>query len=634
MKLRVIILLILGTFILISCNFTLAEDITPPPDYVPPTPVPTLGPLYPAQAPSIENGAAIFSEKCAPCHGETGMGDGEQGIQLQGVTVPAFGLPEIARPASLSQWYTTVTRGNIERFMPPFTSLSDQERWDVVAYAMTFHTTKDEIEKGRELFEANCADCSIDYFKDQLKMSSLSEVELARIIKEGNEELKAFGENLDEDEVWAVAAYLRTLSFGTAPVAAVSTPLTPRVTEPTSVSQTPVSPVGTPIEGTAQVVVPSEATGISQPGFGTVRGLVENKTGVDLPADLKITLRGFDHGTDPNSTPEEVLSLDGIANANGTFTFDNVEMPASRIFMAQINHEGITLQSEFAVVQEGMSALDLSPIILYGTTNDPSALVIDDARIFFEYAENEIQVYGIYSFRNLTDKTIVAKLKDGMEIPFIKSPQGAQPLGFEPMQDSQPITSTADNIAFPPNELPYGLIVFSTMEKADQIEVTYPFDLSVASLTVFLPEGVSAEGSQLTDHGVQTIERLNFQMYAAGNLPAGNTLRFTLSGIPKEPSTLPSTSTSESEPNRSILFGAGALGLALILAGGWIYMRDRQRIEENNHKDEIGEFESPEEIMDAIIALDDLHQAKRISNEAYEKRRNELKEILRNELRD
>jgi len=634
MKIRDITLLIFGILILTACNFTLAEDITPPPNYVPPTPVPTLGPLYPAQTPSTGNGAAIYSEKCAPCHGETGMGDGPQGIQLQGVTVPAFGLPEIARPASLAQWYTTVTRGNIERFMPPFASLSDQERWDVVAYAMTFHTTEDEIEKGRELFEANCADCPTDYFKDQLKMASLSEVELARIVKEGNDEVKAFGQNLDEDEVWAVAAYLRTLSFSTASVASVSSPLAPPATEAVAISQTPVSPVGTPIEGTAQATVPSELTEISKPGFGTITGLIENKTGVDLPSNLEITLRGFDHGTDPNATPTEILSLDGIVNANGTFTFENVEMPANRIFLAQVDHAGITLQSEFAVVKEGVSTLNLSPIILYGTTDDPSALTIDDARIFYDYAESEIQVYGVYTFRNLTDKTIIAKLKDGVEIPFIKSPEGAQPLGFEPMQDSQPITSKDDNIAFPPNEQPYGLIVYSTMTKGNQVEITHPFVLSVASLTVFLPEGVNAEGSQLTDHGVQTIEGLNFQMYAAGNLPAGNTLRFTLSGIPKEASTSPPASTIESNPNRSILFGAAALGLALILAGAWIYIRDHQNFEENNQRDEGDEFESPEEVMDAIIALDDLHQAKRISDGPYQKRRNELKEILRNEISD
>jgi hypothetical protein len=97
MKFSRFILLTLLTIISASCNFTLAEDVTPPPNYVAPTPAPTLGPLYPAYAPNIENGAAIYVEKCAPCHGETGLGDGEQGIQL-GVTVPAFGLPEVARP--------------------------------------------------------------------------------------------------------------------------------------------------------------------------------------------------------------------------------------------------------------------------------------------------------------------------------------------------------------------------------------------------------------------------------------------------------------------------------------------------------------------------------------------------------
>src|SRR5829696_778047 len=155
MKLRNLVLFIFLTILATACNFTLAEDITPPPNYVAPTPAPTLV-LSPAQAPSVENGNAIFAEKCAPCHGETGLGDGEQGIQL-GVTVPAFGLQEVARPASLAQWYTTVTRGNMERFMPPFTSLSDQERWDVSAYAMTLHTSQEEIEKGKQLFETNCA---------------------------------------------------------------------------------------------------------------------------------------------------------------------------------------------------------------------------------------------------------------------------------------------------------------------------------------------------------------------------------------------------------------------------------------------------------------------------------------------
>ena len=625
------------SILLSACNFTLAEDVTPPPNYVAPTPAPTLGPLYPAQAPSVENGAAIYVEKCAPCHGETGLGDGEQGILLN-VPVPAFGLPEIARPASLAQWYIMVTRGNIERFMPPFTSLNDQERWDVVAYAMTLHTTKSEIEKGRALFETNCADCSTDFFKDQAKMSALNEVELARIIKVGNDEVKAFGADLDEDDVWAVAAYLRTLPFTTTSVASASTPLSS--TEPATVSQTLIpaetgtpSAEGTAIEGTAQTTVPSEAAASAQPGVGIVNGSVENKTGAELPSDLKITLRGFDYGTDPNATPQEVLSLDGLVSADGKFTFENVEMPASRIFLAQLIHENITLQSDFAIVEEGASTLTLSPVILYGTTDDVSGLVIDDARIFFNYVEDEIRVISAYSFRNLTDKIVVVESEDGVEIPFIKVPEGAQVLGYEPMQDSQPFTANGNMLAFAPNEQPYGVIVVSTLVKNSEVEVSQLFVIPVTTLAVYVTEGVKAESAQLTDHGMQAVEGLNFQMYATGELNAGDTLTFTLSGAPRDAST--STSSSEPNTNKNLLIGAGALGIALIIAGAWLYMGDRFRTKEDaDSEDDEDEFETPEDVMDAIIALDDLKNAKKIPNDAYHKRRTELKERLRNKMED
>ncbi len=40
-------------------------------------------------------------------------------------------------------------------------------------------------------------------------------------------------------------------------------------------------------------------------------------------------------------------------------------------------------------------------------------------------------------------------------------------------------------------------------------------------------------------------------------------------------------------------------------------------------------FESTDEVMDAILALDDLHRAGKISDQAYQNRRDELKEILK-----
>ncbi|HLF73221.1 MAG TPA: c-type cytochrome [Anaerolineales bacterium] len=634
MKFRFAVIIVLA-FLLSACNFTLAEDITPPPNYVPPTPGPTLGPLYPAQAPSTENGAAIFAEKCAPCHGETGLGDGEQGIQL-GVTVPAFGLPEIARPASPAQWYTTVTRGNMERFMPPFASLSDRERWDVVAYALTLHMSEQEIARGRELFEANCADCPTEFFADQTQMSELSEVELARIARQGNEQVPPFGAALSDEEVWAVAAYLRTLSFDTAPVAGAAA--STATLEAVTVTETPVraeagTPAGTAlstVEGTEQVPATSEATAVARAGFGTVNGTVENKTGAALPSGLKVTLRGYDHGADPSAGPQEVFAQEGPVDADGSFVFENIEMPVNRIFLAELTFEGTNLQSGFAIVKEGDTSISLPPIAVYNRTDDTSGLVIDEARIFFEYGTDSVQVFNVYSFRNPTDEIIVVALDKNGEIPFLKAPEGSSGFGYEPMQGSESFLQTDNGFAIPPSENAYGLIAFASLPAAKKLEFSQTYILPVSAVTVFLPEGVTAEGAGMTDRSVQAIQNFNFQIYELESAGAGEKVSFTLSGTPKE-------TTTESAPaassNRNLLIGAGALGLGLILAGAWLYLRDRNRAEEEEEiADEEDEFESPEEVMDAIVALDDLYRAKKIAEEAYQKRRAELKEILKGKM--
>jgi len=68
----------------------------------------------------------------------------------------------------------------------------------------------------------------------------------------------------------------------------------------------------------------------------------------------------------------------------------------------------------------------------------------------------------------------------------------------------------------------------------------------------------------------------------------------------------------------------------LILAGVWMYLRDRNRPNEEIEEEETEEeFDNEEEILDAIIALDDLHRAGKIPDEAYQSRRAELKAKLK-----
>jgi mono/diheme cytochrome c family protein len=621
MKFRFIIPVILAVLIS-SCNFTLAQDVTPPPGYIPPTPAPTLS-LVPPQAPDVANGAVIYVEKCLPCHGETGMGDGPQGIQLQGVTVPAFALPEVARPKSPAQWYTVVTRGNIERFMPPFASLTDQERWDVVAYITTLHATDEKILMGRELFEANCANCATDLFKDQSRMASLTEVELARIVRLGNNEIEAFGENFSDDEMWAVAAYLRTLSFGTgSPVAAAQD-------EPTvaSVTRTPApADAGTP-SAEEQASAGNEATPVVREGYGSISGSIENRTGADLPSSLAVTLRGYEHDfSNPNTPPQEVVNLNASIASDGSFVFEDVELPMNRIFLAEMTYQGVTQKSEVVIVKDEQSTISLPPLKLYAVSTDHSNLTVDELNIFFDVSnEGAYEVLALYTFRNASNAIVSVTMGTQQEIPFLKYPVNAQGFGYQAVQDSAPFLSIDGGFAMPPNEQPYGILAIASIGREKSTSFTQPLVLPVTIVRIFVPDGLELKGDQVTQDSPQTIQGEVYQSYLASHLDAGDSLTFTVSGSPKT-SDIPGSVPS---PSSALLIGAGVLGLVLIAAGVWMYMRDRGQTTEDVDEEEDNEFESAEDAMDAIIALDDLHRAKKISDEAYQKRRAELKETLK-----
>lgn len=650
MKFRSLLILAFA-LLLTACSFSLAEDVTPPPGYVPPTPAPTLGPVFPAVAPDPARGAAIFAEKCAPCHGAQGLGDGPQGKQLP-VPVAPLGLPEFAAKASPARWFTVVTQGNLDRFMPPFASLNEQQRWDVVAYAFTLHTTPAQIEEGKALFEANCASCPTAPFTSQEKMAALTENDLANIVRQGEGEIPAFGSSLSEEQVAAVVAYLRSLSFAT-PTPPTSTPepvtatatstsaeATPAAVEGTATAPAEGTPAaagtatasveGTPVAAATQPEVTSEAP-------GKVAGTIENKSGVDLPADLTVRLRGFDHAQDA-SGPQETLTLEGTVQADGTFQFENVELPAGRIFIAEVTFQGITFQSDLGVVNAGDTQVNLPPVILYAPSDDFSTLSFTQVHIGFDFGtDGTIQVFEIYTFTNPTDRAIVIKT-DGTNVPFIALPANAQNIGFEIGQDSAPYFAAEGGFALLPSAQPYSLIAFFTLPyDARKTEIVQPFVIGAKSALLFVPEGVKVKGDSLTDSGPQTISNTTYQTFSAKDIAAGANLTFTLSGQPKQGGT---TQPAAASNQQTLLIGAGVLGVVLILAGVWLYWRDRNRsVEEDEENEEAVEdeteedgFETREDVLDAIVALDDLYRAGKINEEAYRKRREELKAKLKEEL--
>lgn len=624
MKLRHILLLALGTLLLAACNMTLAADVTPPPGYVPPTPVPTLGPLYPDQAPDVENGKAIYAEKCAACHGETGLGDGAQSKDLP-VSVIPIGLPEFSNEASPSDWYAVVTQGRLERFMPPFASLNDQERWDVVAYALTLHTTNEQIELGKSLFEANCADCG-EAFSNLQMMSALSEDDIVKFVREGNGNFPAFGSGFSDEEAYAVAAYIRTLTFAApaAPVAVAATETLAATEAVTTPAEGTPSAEATLTDGTPQAEVTEEPLSGS-----LIIGQIDNRTGEDLPSGLKVTLRGFDHGADPSAGPTEILNIQGDVNPDGSYAFE-AELIESQIYLSEVEINSMSYQSAFAVVPAGASELVLEPIVVYPTSDDVSQLQVEELQIYFDFASEETQIFAVYFITNTSEQTVLVPMAEGTNIPFISFPEGATGLGFETTDNSAKFVQTENGFAIPPSETPYGLIAFASIPKASELKIVQPALLPINSISLFLPEGMNAEGTTLTDTGIQNLQGANFHVYTAAPVAQDTNFEFTLTGEPASVSEAPDITQ-----NQTVLIGVGVLGVILILAGVFIYMRDRKKFAELDEEDDDevedddDRFEDSESIMDAIIALDDLHRAGKIADEAYKKRRAELTSALK-----
>ncbi|MCB9146255.1 MAG: cytochrome c [Anaerolineales bacterium] len=617
MKFRHTLLFIFAGILLAACNQTLAADVTPPPGYVPPTPVPTLGPLYPDQAPDIENGKVIYAEKCAACHGDEGLGNGSQSADLPVAVIP-IGLPEFSNDATPSAWYTVVTQGRLDRFMPPFASLTDQERWDVISYALMLQTTPEQIELGKSIFEEKCADCG-DAFTNLEMMSALSKANIIEMIRTGSGGFPAFGSDLSEEEAFAVAAYIRTLSF-----AAPAAPVAVEATEAPATAEAVSTPgEGTAVEGTPQAEVTPEAT--EAPADNTITGVIDNQTGKDLPADLTITLRGFDHGSDPAAGPTEILNIQGDVNPDGTFAFE-AELVENQIYLAEITVEGMKYKTEFAVVPAGATEIVLSPIVVYPTTEDTSVLQVEELQIFFDMAGEETQVFAVFFIMNTSDATVLVPMADGKTIPFISFPEGATGLGYETTDTSAAFVATDNGFAIPPSQDAYGLIAFSTLPTGDT-DVIQKTTLPVNSITLFLPEGVDADGATLTDTGVQDLQGTKFHIYNAAPLAQDDALEFTITGKPVTVAESPDVTQ-----NQTVLIGIGAFGVTLILAGIFLYWRDRNKEEDEDDEDDDEDddmYEDSESIMDAVIALDDLHRSGKIKDEAYNKRRAELMDALK-----
>jgi mono/diheme cytochrome c family protein len=510
--------------------------------------------------------------------------------QLPG-PVPDFASPDLARTTPPLDWFQIITEGRIDQLMPPFAdSLTEAERWDLVAFLYTLSTPASQIDDGKSIYTANCVRChgeggagdgpdamTLDKpspaFTDLAYMSAHTQVEFFNAVTLGvGEAMPQFETSLTESQRWAAVDYVRAFSYA--------------YVEP----------------------------GAPQPEqTGAVLGSVVNGTqGAAVPAGLEVTLHGFD---DINL----VSTLTTTVDANGAFAFAGVPYIAGRQFLVTAEYNGVTYGSDISGFEGGQPTLNIA-LRIYDSTVEAAALRVERFHMFVEFtAQGRATIGELFLLSNLGDRTYVAP-KGSPTVAFAL-PSGADDFNMQDGQEGVDYVRTAEGFAVMQPVVPGSgatqvLVSFSlpynrSLDFAQKM--LYPVE--VANILVSDLQ-VKLTGEGLQSLGTQDFQGVQFQSFNRDNLAAGDTLTFQVSG---RPSTSGPAGLAATDPV-SMAAGLGALGAVVLGIGYWWYRRTRRRTDGSLNR---------EDLLQAIVELDDAFAAGEVDEREYHRERAWLKAQLK-----
>lgn len=616
-------LVFLFVVMLLSSCTSFAEDVTPPPGYQPPPPPEaTATPeslVYPPTMPNPARGEPIYFEKCAPCHGETGLGDGPSAADLPN-PVAAIGSKDVAHQSTPADWYIMVARGNLERYMPPFSSLSVSQRWDVLAYVYSLSMTDDELAEGGSLFSENCAAChgvngdgtgpDADTlsqipgdFTNQAIMADESSLMLFEAITQGHDDMRAYGDELSETQRWVLADFVRALSFE------MSLPTADIVAaEPTQDAADQSSDSSAPAEPGEDA---NPAAGAA-PRQGSITVLVSHGMGADLPASLEITLYIYDGMNNPDTRVDQT-------SPEGMIIFDGIDFIEGLFYIASVEHEGVAFGSNFFQADAETTAAQLD-IAIFDTTTATDAVSIDRLHVFIEFVEPDIlQVVQLMLLTNNSPRVIIPEEGQEASLTFALPPE-ADNLWL-PGDSALPLFETVDSVGVAnihPSGEPYELMFAFEMPYEDhKLDLALPINYDTGAVIVMAPEdGVKLKSVQLETGTARDLEGMAYQSFSGSSLMAGDILSLSISGWPK---TNTGVATASEDSQSNLIIGLIVFGISLLGAGFYLWFKS------NANPDLLDDSENEENLMDAIVALDDLYQSGELPEDAYQTRREQLK---------
>ncbi len=310
-----------------------------------------------------------------------------------------------------------------------------------------------------------------------------------------------------------------------------------------------------------------------------------------------------------------------------------VDLPSSRY---QKNLDGYTYYplpiKEFFILPTPYNRLteelQNQIITIYEPGTDISLVKAQRMHIFFEFPkENVIRIVQLYILSNPSNFLVTASLAGNPVIVF-PLPSGAANLQFEGGTLGQRFVLTPDGFGdtrgISPGTDTQVLFSFELPYKTDLL-IPIKIPIPVDTINIMLPSSnVSVKSSQLQDLGEKSIQNTAWHVYTSSSLAAGSRLDLLVSGKPRM------ADPEEDELNTNLAVGVISISIVLFFVFIFVF----QKISFNKSQKTpvvVPTFdeENRDSSLDAIIALDDQHQAGQIPPAAYQERRAELKDRLR-----
>ena len=588
----------------------LAEEVTAPTGQQPSPPFDLAQVPAPATPPTARSGRALYTENCAPCHGETGLGDGPAAAELPSPPT-AFADADAVWERSPAELFHTAKFGRLEKLMPPWANqMNDGQIWNAVAYAWNLHTNQSSVEAGGLLYAASCASCHGDTgagdgpeaeevltnFADTRYAMSVSQAGWLAGWQSAHSEI---GAEFNNEQQRNVLEFVRSFTY-------------------------------VPVWESAY-----------RPGNGQITGKVIQGTadGASV-AGVEVTLEGF-------VDFEPVVTFTATVATDGSFSFANLGTDSSVVYFASASLGEISYSSPILMFGEGQTSLETT-VNIYGSTDDDSGITIERAHWIIDPQPGALLIAQIYAYGNSGDRAFTGKTVEGAEMPVtvaISVPPSAVEISFENgelggrfQQVGHTIYDTAPIV--PGSETRQVVVNYVLPFDGTSAEFEGSLPYAASSLNMLTPdlEGMQVEVTGLESVGPQDIQGEAYLMWQRENVAPDQTVTVKLSGLLEAGEVDPRAVEGAGASSGSVpqladwtpwtMGGVLLLALAGVFAWAW-----RARMTQSGDQIALARRHR-KELIQRIAKLDDLHAMGEVSDQNWRQQRARIKaELLTIELK-